>query len=554
MQTIQGFETGFSNTVVAGQDGYYLLESTYPYPNPGSQDLLVSYFNNCHEHLWSNTYVSGTDIQVEDALIHNNQLIILAGSGNKYPLLLTLGLDGERLSCFNYQNSTFDNHFNLQLYNDSYHIFGPSDGPSHFAIDENGEIIFANVLRSNLSAAEVGAAIPFGCTILSNGQSIRRFGNVIIAVNYNQEILWAHQFGSALGYAISERKPMEVEGGFVMLMQIDNSMSSLVKFDYDGQVVWNTKALNISAISVPLNYQEGIISMVSRTDFLDENRLALVEIEESSGEVITSQYFEFEAFNEIVFPSHTRTAKGDYVITGSVTIDFSNGEWEDLVFINPQDTECHQIFNNVPSIKPDINFTDVTDEFEIIEVFPEVTTQSLFLFEEEAIFYDKCIASERVELDTSLNCSNIFVYDNPFPGAKYSWSDGLKDSIRIFDSATDIELIIDDCGERRELSLHISESHCDCQLFLPNIIDMHSDNPQNNALEIFSNCDMEEYSIHIFDRWGNLVFYSEDRDELWMEDSNGENLSEGVYAYRIDWTYAGRVAQEQRWGTVTLVR
>ena len=553
LQTNPGFETGFTNSVVASEDGYYLFETTYPYPNPGSQDMLVSYYDNCHEHVWSYRYASGYDIQVDDVLIHDDRLVILAGSGNKYPLIVSLGMDGERISCFSYHNSSLDNHFNLQVYEDSYHIYGPSDGPSHFAIDDSGAVLFANVLKSDLTTSEVGAMIPFGCTILSNGQSLRRLGDVIVAVSYEQEILWAHQFASALDYSISERKPVEVEDGFVMLMQIDNSMTSLVKFNFDGEVVWNTHDLNINESSVPLEYRDGVISIVSSTDFLDSNRLALIEVEESSGEVISSQYFEFDEFNGINFPAHTRTADGDYVISGSVLQDFSNGEWEDLVWINPQMAECHEVFDISLSAKPEINFTDVTDRFELLEVFPTVETRSLFFFEEEQIFYNKCIDYERITIDTSLDCSNVYVFDDPFPGARYLWSDGLNDSIRIFDEETNIEVIIEDCGISKELLLQVSASDCNCNIYVPNVITLGAGNPENGELRVFSNCAFDQYQLSIYDRWGNRVFFSEDSSEFWSGVSSGKNLSAGVYAYRMEWRYDGRIEEGQKWGTVTVI-
>jgi len=48
-QTNQGIETSYTNRIVAFEDGYFLIESTYPYPNPGTKDLLLSRYNHCHE-------------------------------------------------------------------------------------------------------------------------------------------------------------------------------------------------------------------------------------------------------------------------------------------------------------------------------------------------------------------------------------------------------------------------------------------------------------------------------------------------------------------------
>jgi gliding motility-associated-like protein len=46
------------------------------------------------------------------------------------------------------------------------------------------------------------------------------------------------------------------------------------------------------------------------------------------------------------------------------------------------------------------------------------------------------------------------------------------------------------------------------------------------------------YSMFVYDRWGELIFYSEDADHHWDGTYKGEQAQMGTYAYRfylLDW-------------------
>jgi gliding motility-associated-like protein len=65
---------------------------------------------------------------------------------------------------------------------------------------------------------------------------------------------------------------------------------------------------------------------------------------------------------------------------------------------------------------------------------------------------------------------------------------------------------------------------------------------------------VEEFQMQIFDRWGNLIFESNDKNQGWDGyDKNGRLLPAGVYVYKI----VMRLSDDQRTtqlGDVTLIR
>ena len=88
------------------------------------------------------------------------------------------------------------------------------------------------------------------------------------------------------------------------------------------------------------------------------------------------------------------------------------------------------------------------------------------------------------------------------------------------DSTVTLYLIIDDCTVPvylpSAISPTLSDGHND-RLSLPDIV-----KPQ-----------MIEFEIRIFDRWGNLVFLSKDKDFVWDGTRNGKLLPNSVYIYDL---------------------
>jgi len=46
---------------------------------------------------------------------------------------------------------------------------------------------------------------------------------------------------------------------------------------------------------------------------------------------------------------------------------------------------------------------------------------------------------------------------------------------------------------------------------------------------------VQDYSLKIFDRWGQLIFESKDLGVGWTGNINGQPAPVGVYAWRIDY-------------------
>lgn len=101
--------------------------------------------------------------------------------------------------------------------------------------------------------------------------------------------------------------------------------------------------------------------------------------------------------------------------------------------------------------------------------------------------------------------------------------------------------------------LNLSLSEIQSEIYLPNAFSPNGDNINDQFIPIF-NCDqVNYYNLQIFDRWGNLIFESNDKSNGWNGKYQNVNMNPGVYPYFIEYEHhnAGRQIKA---GEVTLVR
>lgn len=67
-------------------------------------------------------------------------------------------------------------------------------------------------------------------------------------------------------------------------------------------------------------------------------------------------------------------------------------------------------------------------------------------------------------------------------------------------------------------------------VFIPNVFSPNNDG-QNDVFRIYSQKHQEIISLDIFDRWGNLVFSTDDFSDYWSGSFEGKQLDPGVFAY-----------------------
>ena len=75
----------------------------------------------------------------------------------------------------------------------------------------------------------------------------------------------------------------------------------------------------------------------------------------------------------------------------------------------------------------------------------------------------------------------------------------------------------------------------------------------NNDVYLVRGKGIEEFNLFIYNRWGQLVFESNDINDGWDGTKGGKPLNQGVFVYKVFVRmYTGDVVEQT--GNVTLVR
>ena len=94
------------------------------------------------------------------------------------------------------------------------------------------------------------------------------------------------------------------------------------------------------------------------------------------------------------------------------------------------------------------------------------------------------------------------------------------------------------------------------QAYLPNIFSPNGDGINDDFTPLFSpNIEVLDFTMSIFDRWGNEVFSSNQVENTWDGNFNGSPMRSGVYIYLVKMSYRDDAGENSTvlQGDVTLV-
>ncbi len=108
------------------------------------------------------------------------------------------------------------------------------------------------------------------------------------------------------------------------------------------------------------------------------------------------------------------------------------------------------------------------------------------------------------------------------------WQDGTTDTVYVTDEPGIYWVTAsNECGVVTD-TLTIELKECSCNVYIPSAFSPNNDG-LNDAFGIEYNCDFEEFDMRIFDRWGNLVFITNNPDFIWTPEPSSLN----VYTYQL---------------------
>jgi gliding motility-associated-like protein len=92
-------------------------------------------------------------------------------------------------------------------------------------------------------------------------------------------------------------------------------------------------------------------------------------------------------------------------------------------------------------------------------------------------------------------------------------------------------------------------------VFIPNAFTPDGDGLNNEFTAVFpENMKLASYELYIYDRWGELVFYSQDPKQGWDASLSGFDAPDGVYSFLVKYKELGYVNKFQVTGSVVVIR
>ena len=152
-------------------------------------------------------------------------------------------------------------------------------------------------------------------------------------------------------------------------------------------------------------------------------------------------------------------------------------------------------------------------------------------------------------------CDGSVVLDaTSHPQATYLWHDGSgRSTYTVREGGTYYVEISSDC---ETVSDTIIFYDCEsCPVYVPNIFSPNGDNI-NDEFMVFTDCDLTNFQLNIFNRWGSQVFASIDQNSSWNGIFNDKLAQAGVYAYTLSYNVFenGKELNVSTAGSVTVFR
>jgi gliding motility-associated-like protein len=157
--------------------------------------------------------------------------------------------------------------------------------------------------------------------------------------------------------------------------------------------------------------------------------------------------------------------------------------------------------------------------------------------------------------DTNICKNDTLILGKALAGVSYSWNGQQGKIVTISDpgiyhiAATDTL----DCQKNFSVNVHYKEC-APCNVFMPTAFTPNGDG-LNDVLKGYSSCQLDEYWVQIFDRWGEKVFESHSLENGWDATFKGKRVPQDIYTYFIRYKYSSfQKDYHVKRGTVTVIR
>ena len=159
--------------------------------------------------------------------------------------------------------------------------------------------------------------------------------------------------------------------------------------------------------------------------------------------------------------------------------------------------------------------------------------------------------------DTTLCTNSTLTLNAPILLNNYQWQDGTNNLTQfITESGTySLEGTIGKCfvADNIQVTFEDCEPPQLCQAYLPNSFSPNGDGI-NDELQLLTDCELQFFQMEVYDRWGSLMFSTDDVRQVWDGRYKGDLLDTGVYLWTVEYQFVNQITPVLKMETITLVR
>lgn len=135
--------------------------------------------------------------------------------------------------------------------------------------------------------------------------------------------------------------------------------------------------------------------------------------------------------------------------------------------------------------------------------------------------------------DTSLCEGETYLLEAFSKSAEqYIWNDGSTEDANYINGPGFYSVRVSNTCEEVVATLDIQDC-TRCVEYVPNAFSPNGDG-FNDLFQAFSNCEMQDYQLRVYDRWGNQVYQGNDPLAGWDGRYHNQELSTGIYAWYLE--------------------
>jgi gliding motility-associated-like protein len=211
-------------------------------------------------------------------------------------------------------------------------------------------------------------------------------------------------------------------------------------------------------------------------------------------------------------------------------------------------------WESIPPQRDDQNNTNQSTYFIYKQGFYAVTAtvgHCVFKDSLNVVFNDTLVLG--LPRDTTLCRGETFIIAPTANTINYIWQDGTKTAnyIAITTGLYSITAT-NGCGSDTATMNMVFEP-CPCALILPNAFTPNGDGVNDNFRPLHA-CDMQDYTMTIFNSYGEKIYFSKDPLQGWDGKIGKSRLNQGGYVWMVNYVKPSNKQVVQKQGSVLLLR